>query len=244
MSDAPPINPPFEPLQPPEIPGVDIVAHGFGWVAIDKPSGLLSVPGLRIKDSVLLRVRRVFPAAEASHRLDMDTSGVMVVGTKPQTHRALSAAFRERRTRKRYAAVTWGAPTPSEGTIDLPIGGVREERPRRKVDHETGKPSITHYRVLDAASADAVEPTAFVDLAPHTGRTHQLRVHLAAVGCPILGDNLYAPQNALEARDRLMLHAHSLVFPDPTHGRDVTVTAPLPFDGYALPDAWPGPSVE
>lgn len=215
----------------PKLPGLEVLAFGEGWVAVNKPSGLLSVPGRTILDSVLARVRSVFPPAEASHRLDMDTSGVLVVGTQRATHRALSAAFRERTTRKRYVARVWGTPEPLSGTIDLPIQKDWENRPRQRI-HPDGKPSETHYQVLRAAEGDNVSA---VDLQPITGRTHQLRVHMAALGCPVLGDHLYASPEALAASETLQLHAMTLWFPDPITGDEIRVDAPIPFPFPAVP---------
>lgn len=217
----------------PKVPGLEVLAYGEGWLAVNKPSGLLSVPGRTVLDSVLARVRSVFPPAEASHRLDMDTSGVLVVGIRRATHRALSTAFRERDTKKRYVAVVWGVPEEREGTIDLPIGKDWDARPRQRIDMEKGKPSETRYRVLETYE----NPTrSAVDLGPVTGRTHQLRVHMAAIGCPVLGDHLYASPEAFEASDRLLLHAVYLGFPDPIDGHLIEVSAPIPFEFPELPE--------
>ena len=205
-----------------------VLGHGSGWIAVDKESGLLSVPGRTIRDSVLTRVRAVEPSAEAPHRLDMDTSGVLVVAARKAVHRALCEQFRERIPEKRYVAIVDGHVEADSGEIDLPIGRDWEERPRRKVDHESGKPSQTRFEVVERAELNGRKTTR-VRLFPVTGRTHQLRIHMDAIGHPILGDNLYGTPASQAAGDRLYLHARWLRFVDPDTGEAVEIDAPIPF---------------
>lgn len=207
---------------------LQVLGHGSGWIAVDKPPGMLSVPGRTVRDSVLTRVRAVEPAADAPHRLDMDTSGVLVVAARKAAHRALCAQFRDRVPKKRYVAIADGHIESDDGNINLPIGRDWEDRPRRMVDHKAGKPSETRFVVL-ARTQRFGRPVTRVQLHPITGRTHQLRIHLDAIGHPILGDNLYGTSDSMAAGDRLYLHAEWLEFLDPESGEAVTVTAAVPF---------------
>lgn len=207
-------------------PGPLVVLHeDRDCVVIDKPSGLLSVPGRDPAhgDSALSRVRARWPGAHDVHRLDLDTSGLLLFATRRKAERALKAAFRERAVNKRYAARVAGEVGPDEGVIDLPL---RREtgRPRSVVDAEAGRPARTRFRVLRRD-----ETGTLLDLFPETGRSHQLRVHLAALGHPILGDRFYAPPDVCAAAPRLLLHAAALTFPHPFHGTPLTVEAPPPF---------------
>jgi tRNA pseudouridine32 synthase/23S rRNA pseudouridine746 synthase len=142
--------------------------------------------------------------------------------------RTLSIAFAERRVAKRYQAVVAGRPAQDAGTVDLPLRCDWPNRPRQMVDHELGKASVTHWRALGHWSGAAIDATR-VELEPVTGRSHQLRVHLLALGHPILGDNLYAPPDALAAAPRLLLHACELTLPHPTSGDMLTFRSPAPF---------------
>jgi len=189
---------------------------------------MLSVPGRGPErvDSVLTRVRAVYPEAAAAHRLDMATSGVMVMATSTEAMRALSEAFRERKIDKRYVGVVWGAPVPEHGLITYALRRDWERRPRQVVDPDTGKPCRTRYTRRAPWSVD--ERASVVDLEPVTGRTHQLRVHLMAHGCPLLGDQLYASPEVCAMSERLLLHATSIRFPQPLGG-EAHVLAPLGF---------------
>lgn len=198
-------------------------------VAVDKPAGMLSVPGRGPEraDCAASRVQAVWPDALIVHRLDMGTSGVLVFGRGAGAQRALSIAFAERRVDKRYIAVVAGSPADDEGTVELPLICDWPNRPRQMVDHGRGKPSTTHWRVL-GRSADGV--TTRVELIPLTGRSHQLRVHMQAIGHPIVGDELYAPPQVLAMAPRLLLHAECLTLPHPAdEGRTVILRAPCPF---------------
>lgn len=201
--------------------------HADEWiVAVDKPSGMLSVPGRGADkaDCAARRVQATFPDALIVHRLDMGTSGVLVFGRGAMAQRTLSVAFAERQADKRYIAVVGGAPVEDSGRIDLPLIADWPNRPRQKVDAESGKPSTTLWQVLSRASA-----TARLALVPLTGRSHQLRVHLQAIGHPILGDELYAPPEVLAMAPRLLLHAERLTLPHPADGRPLTLESPCPF---------------
>ena len=194
-------------------------------VAIDKPAGVLSVPGRgeANRDCVAARVRVDLPDALVVHRLDQATSGVMLFGRGAAVQRALSMAFAERRVVKRYEAVVQGLVRDCHGEIDLPLLTDWPNRPRQKVDHDHGKPSLTRWSVL---SRDAAAGTTRLQLEPVTGRSHQLRVHLAAISHAIVGDTLYAPPSHAP---RLMLHACELRLPHPADARTLLIVSPLPF---------------
>lgn len=203
---------------------LDVLAAGAGWVAVNKPSGMLSVPGREQPDSVLTRVRAVYPEAEAPHRLDMDTSGVIVVATDKAAMRYISRGFERRKQRKVYVAVVEGLMESDSGVIDAPIEKDWEHRPYMRV-RPTGKPSSTGYEVVSRSGG--AQRTS-VRLEPITGRTHQLRVHMAHAGHPIVGDVLYGRGFGADA-PRLMLHAWRFSFAQPEDEAVVEVVAPIPF---------------
>ncbi len=197
----------------------------------DKPSGLLAVPGRGAdkQDSLAARVQARYPDALIVHRLDMATSGLMVMARGQAAQRALSRAFAAREVRKRYLAVVSGrlqAPHDDWGRIDLPLICDWPNRPRQIVDHANGKPSVTRWRVLEHDEAGSCTR---VELEPVTGRSHQLRVHLSELGHPILGDPLYAPPDAQAMAPRLLLHARSLGFAHPLTGEQLRFEIPAPF---------------
>ncbi|MFT7724091.1 MAG: RluA family pseudouridine synthase [Roseateles sp.] len=173
-------------------------------VAIDKPAGLLSVPGRSEPDCASARVQALYPDALVVHRLDQATSGLLLFARGPQAQRELSADFAARRIGKRYVAIAAGQ-LAGEGLIDLPLAADWPNRPRQQVDPVRGKPSQTRWRALAAAGRHTR-----VALEPLTGRSHQLRVHLAHLGHPLLGDALYAPPDIAAASPRLLLHASEL----------------------------------
>jgi tRNA pseudouridine32 synthase/23S rRNA pseudouridine746 synthase len=199
-------------------------------VVADKPAGLLSVPGIgpERSDCLAARVRADVGDALVVHRLDEPTSGAMVFGRGAFAQRALSMAFEQRRVAKRYEAIVHGLPGGDAGEIDLPLAADWPNRPRQCVDRVHGKPSLTRWRVL---ARDAAGGTARLALEPVTGRSHQLRVHLAAIGHPIVGDALYATdaRTARSSAARLMLHSASLALPHPGDGRTLTVDSDVPF---------------
>jgi tRNA pseudouridine32 synthase/23S rRNA pseudouridine746 synthase len=205
-------------------------------IVIDKPGGLPAVPGRAagLQDCVASRVQARWADARVVHRLDMATSGLMVMARGAAAQRALAAAFARRAVDKRYVAVVAGhvAP-PADGgwaEIALPLAADWPARPRQKVDAAAGKPSLTRYRVLAHLDDGAAGASTRVELQPLSGRTHQLRVHLAAIGHPIVGDTLYAPP-AVQAMGtpRLLLHASALAFADPADGRPLAFASEAPF---------------
>ena len=209
---------------PPDTP-LEIVHDDHEILLVDKPAGLLSVPGKgpELADCLLSRVQEVFPQALLVHRLDRDTSGIMVFALTPHAQRHLGLQFERRQTRKTYVARVSGRLAPKTGTVDLPLIVDWPNRPRQKVDHETGKPAVTDWRVVRANDEESR-----VRLMPRTGRSHQLRVHMLAIGHPILGDPFYASGTARD-HPRLMLHSESLQLRHPDGGKGVRFTAKCPF---------------
>ncbi|WP_374325488.1 pseudouridine synthase [Azonexus sp.] len=211
----------------PPIEGPSVVHVDDQLLVVDKPSGLLSVPGRGAdkQDCVISRLQRNWPEAMIAHRLDMSTSGLLVVARGEAMQREMYRLFRERAVDKRYVAAVAGLIADDVGEIDLPLICDWPNRPRQMVSHELGKPSLTRFRVL---SRDPARNATVVELEPLTGRSHQLRVHLAALGHPILGDDLYAGSAAGRAA-RLLLHAAEIAFPHPAHGRLINFHCPAPF---------------
>jgi tRNA pseudouridine32 synthase/23S rRNA pseudouridine746 synthase len=200
-------------------------------LVLDKPGGLLAVPGRGAdkQDCLAARVQARYPDALIVHRLDMATSGLIVMARGVAAQRALSKAFAAREVDKRYIAVVAGrldALTEGWGTIDLPIVVDWPNRPLRIVDRELGKPSLTRWRVL---GYDETGTSTRVELEPLTGRSHQLRVHLRELGHPILGDALYAPPDVQARASRLLLHAASLGFAHPATGEALAFECAAPF---------------
>ena len=185
-------------------------------LVIDKPAGLLSVPGRFVKDSVLHRVLFDYPDAVIVHRLDLDTSGLLVLALSKKAVSDLNRQFRERSIRKEYEAEVWGQVTKGRGRIDLPIRPDPDNRPMQVVDQAAGKSALTRYEVLDVGLE-----TTRLRLLPVTGRSHQLRIHLASIGHPILGDDLYAHRVAFKKAERLMLHATCLGISHPATGESM-----------------------
>ena len=199
---------------PPPDNGLDIRYLDTDLLVVDKPSGLLSVPGrgAGMEDNLASRVQARYPEALTVHRLDMDTSGLLVMARNPEVHRALGRLFELRQVDKEYIAVVAGRVLDSPRSIALPLIADWPNRPRQIVDFVQGKPALTHLEVL---SYDAGSDTTRVRLTPETGRSHQLRVHLQSIGHPILGDDLYAPPEILALAPRLLLHAAMLAFRHP-----------------------------
>lgn len=217
--------PPY--IAPPPAP-VHYLHVDAALLVVDKPSGLLSVPGRGADkaDCLVARVHADYPDALIVHRLDMETSGLMVLARDADTHRALSMQFQQRQVSKRYVAVVDGCLAAASGTIDLPLITDWPNRPRQKVDFALGKPSLTRYRLL---THDAAANTSRVELEPETGRSHQLRVHLMSLGHPILGDALYASPPVQRKAQRLLLHAEFLAFRHPQTGAAMAFTRKEPF---------------
>lgn len=197
-------------------------------VVLDKPAGLLAVPGRGEdkQDCLSARAQAVWPDALVVHRLDMATSGLFLMGRGLHMQRVLSRAFAERRVDKRYEAVVAGVPGPvgAQGEIALPLAADWPNRPRQRVDTVHGRPSTTRWEVI-AHEGDG----ARLALEPVTGRTHQLRVHLQAIGHPILGDTLYAPPELAARAPRLLLHACSLRLQHPATGEPLAFASAAPF---------------
>ncbi len=212
-------------------------------IVLDKPTGLLSVPGIGPEkaDCLASRVNETYPDARIVHRLDRDTSGVIVMGRDRESHRELSRQFQDRETEKTYHALVGGHPDEDTGEIDLPIRKDLDDAPRQMVDFEHGKASLTRWMVtslgeigylddaLAAAAADPRMPIARIELTPLTGRSHQLRLHLKSIGHPILGDDLYAPDPLRSSVTRLCLHASRLDFTHPGDASPMSFRSAPPF---------------
>lgn len=211
---------------PPAEPHLSVIYQDDDLLVVDKPSGLLSVPGKAPEHSDCLeqRARQQYPQSRIVHRLDMDTSGVLVLAMNAKAHRHLGLQFERRHIKKSYIARIWGKLAKDSGTIDLPLICDWPNRPRQMVDHQNGKPSQTCWQVL---SHD--KNSTRVELTPLTGRSHQLRVHMLSLGHPILGDNIYADEKALAAADRLQLHAQNLTLFHPADGRTCEFHSDCPF---------------
>jgi tRNA pseudouridine32 synthase/23S rRNA pseudouridine746 synthase len=209
---------------PPDTP-LDILHDDHEIIVVNKPSGLLSVPGkgADLADCLLARIVEAFPTALLVHRLDRDTSGVMVFALSPHAQRHLGLQFEKRQVQKTYVARVAGRLEPAQGTVDLPLIVDWPNRPRQMVCHETGRPAQTDWRVLRAGDEESR-----VRLSPKTGRSHQLRVHMLALGHPILGDPFYATGVARD-HPRLMLHSEELRLRHPDGGRGMRFRVPAPF---------------
>jgi tRNA pseudouridine32 synthase/23S rRNA pseudouridine746 synthase len=196
-------------------------------LVLSKPAGLLSVPGRGADktDSLATRAQAKFPDALIVHRLDRDTSGLLVLARGAEMHRRLSMAFAAREVNKRYVARVSGKPLEAQGEINLPIIVDWPNRPKQHVNYATGKPSLTRYSLL---SNDDASNTSLLELEPVTGRTHQLRVHLSEIGHPILGDTLYGGAVA-NAAERLLLHARLLSFSHPFSNAPLQFICKPPF---------------
>ncbi|MEY4907128.1 MAG: hypothetical protein RL260_846 [Pseudomonadota bacterium] len=207
---------------------IDLLHIDEALIVVRKPAGLLSVPGRGPEraDCVSARVQQRLPDALVVHRLDMATSGLLLLARGAEAQRLLSAAFAERRVTKRYTAIVAGQIEVDRGEVTLPLCCDWPNRPRQKVDHTLGKPALTRWRVLSRQPHD---DTTRLDLEPVTGRSHQLRVHLQSIGHPIVGDALYAPEPWQRAAPRLLLHACHLAFAHPLSGAALVFSDPAMF---------------
>lgn len=211
--------------QPMEDQVLNIVYNDQWLTVLNKPSGMLTVPGKLLEDSLLTRYQEAHPEAAGPivvHRLDQETSGLVVFAKDKATHKALQQQFENHTIRKRYIALLDGIVPHDEGTIDLPIRPDVDDRPRQRVDYEFGKPAVTRYRVIERKDG-----LTRIALEPLTGRTHQLRVHCShpqGLNCPIVGDRLYGT-----AACRLMLHAESITFRHPATGEKITLKSEEDF---------------
>ena len=207
---------------------IGIVYSDDHLIVVDKPYGLLSVPGRdpANRDCVPSRLQAKFGELRIVHRLDFDTSGLMVLARDAEAHRRLNRQFEQRSVEKFYEALVWGLPQNDSGEINLPICVDWPNRPRKIVDYTNGKPAQTFFTVL---ARDAEKNIARLQLKPVTGRSHQLRVHLAEIGHPILGCPFYAHDEAKNAADRLTLHARELQLTHPFSNARMTFKTPVPF---------------
>lgn len=213
---------------PPNVP-LDILHDDAEILVVNKPAGLLSVPGRgdHLADCLISRIQAVFPQALLVHRLDRDTSGVMVFALTAHAQRHLSMQFEKRTTKKAYVARVQGRVEPRAGKIDLPLIVDWPNRPRQRVCHETGKPAINDWKVIRYTDGPEGE-TSRMRLTPQTGRSHQLRVHMLSLGHPILGDPLYASGAALD-QPRMMLHSEELRIKHPDSGESLKFRAKADF---------------
>ncbi|MBS0346645.1 MAG: RNA pseudouridine synthase [Proteobacteria bacterium] len=205
-----------------------VVFRDDSLLVLDKPAGLLTVPGRGAEhaDCLASRVQADYPDARIVHRLDMATSGLVVMALGREMERRLSIAFQQRLVGKRYVAVVAGALEKCTGVVDFPLVVDWPNRPRQKIDWVSGKAALTRYEAL---SYDAESDSTRVELCPVTGRSHQLRVHMMAIGHPILGDDLYANVEIRSAARRLLLHAADLTLPHPLSGSLLSLSSELPF---------------
>ncbi len=206
---------------------VRIIYQDEHLLLIDKPEFLLSVPGRgpQNNDSVITRLQQDYPTARIVHRLDLDTSGIMIVPLSAAALSALGRMFQHRQINKEYHALVFGRPRDRHGCIDLPIARDWRHRPRQKIDFINGKAARTDYKKL----AEIDKKTSRLLLRPYSGRSHQLRIHLRSVGHPILGCDLYAHAAAYAMSPRLMLHATRLVFAHPITAQTVDAQSAPPF---------------
>ena len=211
---------------PPTEPMLDVIYHDAQILVLNKPSGLLTVPGKAAEhaDCLEARAQADFPTSRIVHRLDMDTSGVVIMAKTPEALRHLGLQFERRHTKKIYIADVFGVIEDDNDTVDLPLRCDWPNRPKQMVDFDEGRSAQTHWEVIERRANQTR-----VRLTPTTGRSHQLRVHMLELGHPILGDRFYAEGDALNAADRLRLHAQSLALYHPNGGEWMSFEAPLPF---------------
>ena len=217
-------------IEPSSLP-LDVVYEDDDLLVIDKPAGLVVHPAAGHSGETL--VHRLVDHGAAGgdperpgivHRLDRDTSGLLVVARSEDAHTRLAEAIRERRVERRYLALVRGAPRSRTGRIDAPIGRDRAERTRRSIDSETPRDAVTWFEVRERLGERTL-----LEARLETGRTHQIRVHLEAIGLPVSGDPVYGVRGDL-GLGRQFLHAHALAFDHPTTGERITLESPLPGD--------------
>ncbi len=214
--------------RPPPCCAPEILYRDDFLLAVNKLPGLLSVPGRGEdkRDSVIVRVQQRYPEALVVHRLDMETSGILLMARNRSMQRKLNLLFAERRIEKTYLALVSGRPAQDKGVIDKPLAADWPNRPRQKIDHADGKASMTRYELIHY---DREQHTSRLLLWPVTGRSHQLRVHLQSIGHPVLGDRLYADTDTRNRTRRLMLHALSLRFTHPETAQPLHLVCPADF---------------
>lgn len=205
---------------PPTEPWLDIVYHDNHIMVVNKPSGLLSVPGNQPQyyDSAMSRIKDKYGFCEPAHRLDMATSGILLFAMSKKADSELKRQFRERQTQKHYEALVWGHIQQDQGMVNLPMICDWENRPRQRIDFALGKSAVTKFEVLQRLPNNST----LVKLTPITGRSHQLRLHMLALGHPILGDKFYSHPQAKQMASRLCLHAKSLTITHPITGEEMT----------------------
>ena len=220
MSELPPY------IVPHSQEAIDILYADDHLLLVRKPHLLLTIPGRHAlnKDCLITRLRHSYPTASVVHRLDLDTSGVMVIPLTKACHAHISRQFQQRRVEKTYTAIVWGEPEHDAGEITLPIATDWNNRPLQMISQERGKTALTRYSVVERHG-----DRSRLHLSPVTGRSHQLRIHLRELGHPILGCAMYAHREALAMADRLMLHATSLNFEHPATGEQLAGHSPPDF---------------
>ena len=216
----------IENYAPSTSPFLNVIYSDEDMLILNKQPGLLSVPGKtpNLADCLEKRAKSEFPGALTVHRLDMDTSGLMVMGLNKYAHRHFSLQFQNRNVDKTYLARVYGKMDGENGMIDLPLICDWPNRPKQMVDFENGKPSQTKWQVIEERGNETL-----LKLTPLTGRSHQLRVHLKELGHPILGDRFYAHEEALNMSDRLCLHSTSLTVMHPVKKEKMTFECPIQF---------------
>ncbi len=212
------------PYDPPDGP-IPEIWRDEHLLVVDKPDGLLSVPGrgAHLADCLIARLAERDPEVLLCHRLDRDTSGIMVFALTKLAQRKMGRMFEVKRVKKRYVARVWGEVAAPSGTVDLPLIVDWPNRPLQHVNHERGKPAVTDWR-----REEVEDGTTRMRLMPRTGRSHQLRVHMRELGHPILGDPFYAEGSARDF-PRMMLHAEGLKFEHPVTEQMLRLAAPCPF---------------
>ncbi len=211
---------------PPQEPYLDIIFHDNDILVLNKQSGLLTVPGKgeHLADCLEKRAKDTFPTALTLHRLDMDTSGLIIMGLNKYSHRHLSLQFQNRNVAKEYTALVFGNMERSSGEVDLPLICDWPNRPKQKVDHAIGKPSRTKWHVIER-----YEDKTLLSLIPLTGRSHQLRVHMDEIGHSILGDRFYASEKIANMSNRLCLHSTKLTIMHPVQKKMMTFKHSITF---------------
>jgi tRNA pseudouridine32 synthase/23S rRNA pseudouridine746 synthase len=207
-------------------PRISVVYNDDYLIVLEKPSGLLAVPGRGpdLQDCLSARVQAETPGALVVHRLDRDTSGLMLMAIGLEAQRRLSGQFAARTVEKIYTAIVYGVPGSDSGIIDLPMRKDFDRPPRHMIDHLAGRAAQTNWRIVEQE-----DDRCRLLVVPLTGRSHQIRLHLATIGHPILGDNLYAHPEALSMAPRLLLHAERLTLTHPKEGCRMTWSSAVPF---------------
>jgi tRNA pseudouridine32 synthase/23S rRNA pseudouridine746 synthase len=225
MKNGPNAPPPFD-YRPPLNPWLTVLHQDEDILVLDKPSGLLCVAGKPAShgDCLEARVKERFPQSLLVHRIDRETSGIVVMAMNKFAQRHLGLQFEKRKISKTYVARVWGQVEGESGRIDLPLTTDAANRPRQKVDFENGRTAITEWEV-----AGREKSATRLTLRPLTGRSHQLRVHMLSIGHPILGDKFYSDGAALKAAPRLQLHAEALQLRHPADGRPCLFRQECPF---------------